>query len=69
MKPTENPCFRCVPPKRKVGCHSGCRAHKEYSDAYHEKKETIEKERHKELVYGLYNKHKVARLKERKFEK
>lgn len=28
MNPTKNPCYKCVPPKRKVGCHSTCKEYR-----------------------------------------
>jgi hypothetical protein len=68
MKPTDNPCYECVPPKRKIGCHSTCKKRKVYLQKYHAEKKTLEDNMSKDRDFNAYSKHKASRLKGRNHE-
>jgi hypothetical protein len=63
MKAEENPCYKCVPPKRKVGCHSTCKEHKDYLDKFHTEQNAIKEQHNKDRSFNTYTYHKVQRLK------
>lgn len=61
MRAEENPCYKCT--KRKVGCHSTCKEHKDYLDKFHAEQKAFNRARRKCMEINTYNRHKTRRLK------